>query len=217
MSLTLYTHPLASFCWKVLIALYENGTPFEQRLVDLGSPEASAEFRQLWPIARMPVLRDTARNQVLPETSVIIEYLALHYPGPERLVPADPDAALQVRLKDRFYDLYVSEPMQKIVTDRIRPEGRHDPHGVEQARALLRTAYDLIEQDMADGRRWATGDAFTLADCAALPALYYAHKVEPFRHSHPAAGAYLDRLMQRPSVIRVLAEAEPYFKFFPET
>ena len=217
MSLALYYHPLASFCWKVLIALYENGTPFEPRLVDLGSPKASAEFRQLWPIARMPVLRDAARDQVVPETSVIIDYLALHYPGPERLVPADPDVAIEVRLKDRFYDLYVGEPMQKIVTDRIRPEGRHDPHGVEQARELLRTAYDLIEKDMADGRRWATGDAFTLADCAAMPALFYAHKVEPFRHSHQSAGSYLDRLMQRPSVIRVLAEAEPYFKFFPET
>ena len=127
MSLTLHYHPLASFCWKVLIALYENGTPFEPHLVDLGDEAASTAFRRMWPIGKMPVLRDDARDRTIPESSIIIEYLAQHYPGERQLLPADPEQALQVRLADRLYDLYVQEPMQKIVTDRLRPAGSQRP------------------------------------------------------------------------------------------
>ena len=215
MSLTVYMHPLASFCQKVLIALYENGTPFRPHLVDLGDPAGAAEFRALWPIGKMPVLRDDARDRTVVESSIIIEYLDQHYPGPALLIPADPDRALLTRFGDRFFDLHVHEPMQKIVTDRLRPPGAGDLHGVEQARALLQTAYGFIEQSNELGS-WAAGDGFTLADCAACPALFYAEKVAPFCETHPRLASYFSRLMQRPSFARVVREAEPYMKYFPQ-
>jgi glutathione S-transferase len=214
MSLTLHMHPLASYCWKVLIALYENDTPFEARLVDLGDPEAAAAFKALWPTAKMPLLRDEARNRTVPETSIIIEYLQTAYPGPARFIPDEPDAALRVRLLDRLFDLYVQDPMQRIVGDRIRPAGAQDPHGVAQARSQLAMAYDLLETELA-GRTWAAGETFSLADCAAAPALFYADKVAPLGEAHPVVSAYLDRLLARPSFVRVLQEAEPYFAMFP--
>jgi glutathione S-transferase len=213
-SLTLHYHPLASFCHKVLIALYENETAFEPHLVDLGDPSARAAFSAIWPIAKMPVLVDARRGQTWAEGSIIIEYLAMHYPGRIALLPRAPEAALEARALDRFYDLYVNEPMGKIVVDMIRPEGKRDALGVEQARSLLATAYGMIERQMA-GRRWALGDEFSMADCAAAPALYYAHQVLPFGDEHAGARAYRDRLMARPSFARVLVEAEPYLAMFP--
>jgi glutathione S-transferase len=215
MSLKLYYHPLASFCWKVLIPLYENEVPFQGHIVDLADERSRADFLRIWPIGKFPVLRDAARDRTIPESSTIIEYLDQHYPRRTRLVPADPDLARQVRFRDRFYDHYVHQPMQKIVTDRIRPEGRHDAHGVEEAGALLRTALDVIDADMAP-KAWAMGEAFSMADCAAAPALFYADKVLPFAGSHKHATAYLSRLKRRPSFARVLDEAQPYFKNFPE-
>lgn len=213
MSLTLHMHPLASFCWKVLIALYENDTPFEAHLVDLSDPEAAAAFKALWPTAKMPLLVDTALNRIVPETSIIVEYLDSAYPGPVRFIPKDADAALRVRQLDRVFDLYVQEPMQKIVGDRIRPTGAQDPHGVAQARGQLAMAYDLLETELA-GRTWAAGKDFSLADCAAAPGLFYADKVAPLI-AHPTVRAYLERLMTRASFGRVLREAEPYFAMFP--
>ena len=214
MALILHYHPLASFCWKALIALYENDTPFEPRFVDLGDPDSRAAFAALWPIAKMPVLEDAARGCVLPETSIIIEYLDHHHPGPVRMIPDDPERAREVRLLDRIYDNYVQAPMQRIIADRIRPKEARDPYGVEEARRLLRIACDMIERDMAD-RRWAAGQEFGLADCAAAPALFYADKVMPLATDFPNAAAYLDRLKARPSMARVLVEAEPYFRYFP--
>ena len=149
MSLKLYYHPLSSFCWKALIPLYESGTPFEGHIVDLSDEASAAAFKAIWPIGRFPVLRDDARDRTIPETSTIIEYLDQHYPGRVRLLPADPDLARQTRFRDRFYDHYVQEPMQKIVTDRLRPAGRNDLLGVETARALLRTSLDMVDEDMA--------------------------------------------------------------------
>ncbi len=147
MSLKLYFHPLSSFCQKALIAFYENGTPFEPRVVELADEASRAEFLKIWPVGKFPVLRDEARDRTVPESSIIIEYLAQHFPGTTRLVPADADVAWQVRLRDRFYDLYVNVPMQKVVTDRLRPAGQNDAHGVEQARALLATAIGVIDQE----------------------------------------------------------------------
>jgi glutathione S-transferase len=158
MSLELYFHPLASFCQKALIAFYENDTPFEPHIVDLGDATSSAEFKKIWPIGKFPVLRDAAKNRTIPESSVIIEYLDLHYPGRTRLVSADVELAWQTRLRDRFYDLYVHEPMQKVVGDRLRPAGSKDPHGVTQARALLATAYDIDGvEDLGHGGRLQHG------------------------------------------------------------
>ena len=214
MSLTLHFHPLASYCHKVLIALYENGTPFTPNMVDLANETERAALLKLWPIGKFPVLRDDARSETVPESTVIIEYLDRHYPGRTKLIPADADRAWQTRLRDRFYDLYLHEPMQKIVGDRLRPEGKKDPHGVEEAKTRLRTSYRMIDQAMAMPS-WAVGDAFSLADCAAAPALFYANKVLPFGDSHNNVAAYLDRLKARPSYARVLNDAEPYFAMFP--
>jgi glutathione S-transferase len=214
MSLTLHFHPLASYCHKALIALYENDTPFKPNMVDLGNESQRAALLKLWPIGKFPVLSDDARNQTIPESTVIIEYLDRYYPGKTQFIPADADRALQTRLRDRFYDLYVHEPMQKLVGDRMRVDGKKDSHGVEEARARLRTSYRMIDQEMAT-RSWAMGDAFSLADCAAAPALFYANEVMPFVESHANIGAYFGRLKARPSYARVLKEAEPYFAMFP--
>ena len=215
MSLTLYYHPLSSYCQKVLIALYENEIPFACELVNLGDETSRAAFQALWPMAKMPVLRDEAAKRTVPETSIIIEYLQLHHPGRTRLLPAEPEPLLQTRALDRFFDLYVMEPMAKIVTDRLRPPGKADPQGVEQARKTLKTAYDILEPELA-ARRWAIGDAFTMADCAAAPSLFYARLVEPFDQTHPHLAAYYGRLAQRPSFARAVEEAKPYFKYFPQ-
>ena len=213
MSLTLHSHPLSSFCQKVLVALYENDTPFTQHLVDLGNETSRAEFLKIWPIGKFPVLCDGDRT--IPESSIIIEYLAQHYPGRTKLVPDDADLARQTRLRDRFYDLYVEVPMQKVIGDRLRPAGKNDPYGVDQARATLETAYGMIEQDMAT-RSWAMGDSFSMADCAAAPALYYANMVVPFGDTHGNVAAYFDRLMKRPSFARAVREAEPYRALIPK-
>ncbi|WOH51671.1 glutathione S-transferase family protein [Bradyrhizobium sp. sBnM-33] len=215
MSLTLHFHPLASFCWKALIALYENDIPFRPNLVDLGNPAERAALLKLWGIGKFPVLRDDARDQTVPESSIIVEYLDQHYRGRVRLVPEDPTRALQTRLRDRFYDLYVHLPMQKIMLDRLRPEGRRDPHGVEEARAQLHTSYGMIEQQVENGG-WAIGEDFSLADCAAMPSLFYGNMAVPFGEAQKNLSAYLERLKARPSVARVLKEAEPYFQMVPK-
>jgi glutathione S-transferase len=212
--LTLYFHPLASFCHKALIAFYENEIPFEPVIVDLSDASSSAAFRAVWPMAKMPVLRDDRREHTVAEATIIIEYLDTTYPGPARFLPTDPDLAWQTRMWDRFYDHYVQEPMQKIVTDRLRPEGENDAHGVAQAQAQLRQAYALIERQM-EAKTWMMGDVFTLADCAAAPALFYANTVVPFGDDDGRLKAYLDRLMARPSFARVLEQAQPYFALFP--
>jgi glutathione S-transferase len=214
MTLKLYFHPLSSFCQKVLIALYENDTPFERHIVDLSDERSTAEFKKIWPIGKFPVLRDEAKDRTIPESSIIIEYLAQHYPGRTQLVPADTDHARETRLRDRFYDLDVNVPMQKIVTDRLRPAGQNDPHGVDDARKRLQIAIAMTDQEMAT-RVWATGDSFGMADCAAAPALFYADKVMPFGDAYRHAAAYLQRLRQRPSFARALEEAKPYFALFP--
>jgi len=214
MSLSLYYHPLASYCWKALIALYENATPFEPRLVDLGNPAEREAFYRLAPLGKFPVLQDSATGRVVLESSIIIEYLATHHPGPSALIPSTPLAALEARLQDRFFDLYIHEAMQKHVGDKLRPEGSRDPFGVAQAHAQLDKAYAILEQTLTH-RAWAAGDSFSIADCAAAPALYYANLVHPLGEGQPLAKAYLQRLQARPSFARVLHEAEPYFAMFP--
>jgi glutathione S-transferase len=215
MTLTLYFHPLSSFCQKVLVALYENDTPFEPCIVDLGNEASRADFLKVWPVGKFPVIRDDAKGRTVPESSIIIEYLDQHYPGKTRLVPADVDLAWQTRLSDRFYDLHLHVHMQKIVGDRLRPAANKDPYGVEQARARIETAYGIIDQEMAT-KTWAMGDAFSMAECAAAPALFYANLVVPFDDTHKNVAAYFDRLMKRPSFARVVEEAKPYFAMFPQ-
>ncbi len=212
MALTLYYHPLSSFCWKVLIALYEADIAFTPRLVNLGDPAERAAYEAVWPLAKFPVLRDETRGETVPESSIIVEHLALTHATAAALVPADPHQALQTRLLDRLIDSYIHTPFFQIVGERLRPDGQHDPYGVEQNRAMIRKGYDLVEP-MIRGP-WAMGETFTLADCAAMPVLHYADYAISLAE-WPGLRAYLDRLKARPSVQRVLAEAEPYFHMFP--
>jgi glutathione S-transferase len=212
MSLVLHGHPLSSYCHKALIALYELEAPFELAFLNLGDEAERNAFFALWPIGKMPVLEDKAAGVALPETSIIIDYLNRRFDGD--LIPAHPDGALEVRLQDRFFDLYVHTPMQVFTWDLLRPEGQRDPYGVEQARTLMLKAYDLIEARL-EGREWAAGDRFSMADCAAAPALFYAEGRVPFG-DRPHLRAYLDRLKARPSYARALKEAEPYFHMVPQ-
>jgi glutathione S-transferase len=214
MSLTLYYHPLSSFCMKVLIGLYELEVPFTKRLVDLGDEADRAAFTRLWPMARFPVLRDEARDLTIPETSIILEWLDERHAPEGRLIPKDRDRARECRLRDRFFDLYVNVPMQKVVTDKLRPVGMNDPYGVERARAELEAAYAVADDFLRAGD-WAVGGGFTMADCAAAPALFYANQVAPFGEARPHLAAYYARLERRPSMQRVLDEAKPYFSMFP--
>jgi glutathione S-transferase len=208
----LFAHPFSSYCQKVLIALYENDTPFEFRMLAPGDERATAELAALWPLGRFPVLVDDGRTVV--EASIIIEYLGLHHPGPVRLIPEDLRAALDVRMMDRFFDNYVMAPMQKIVGDRIRAAEQRDPQGVAEARATLDTAYRWLD-DVVTGREWAAGDTFSLADCAAAPALFYADWVHPVGTAFSNVQAYRRRLLARPSFARAVDEARPYRPLFP--
>ena len=213
MTLRLYYHPLSSFCQKVLIALYETGAAFTPQIVDLRDEKERAAFLKLWPIGKFPVLKDEARDRLVPETSIIIEYLAQHYPGKSKLVPKDADEARQMRLRDRFFDLYVNMEMQKIIGDRMRPADKKDPFGVDQAKHRLATVYDMLERQV--GKGWIMGEAFTMADCAAAPALFYANMVVPFMDTHKKVAAYFKRLTKRPSYARVQKEAQPYLQMVP--
>jgi len=214
MALTLHMHPLSSYCWKVLIALYENETPFTPKIVNLADAQEKAAFTALWPTAKIPLLEDTARARVVPETSIMIEYVDRHFPARRRLLPDEPEVRLEARLWDRLFDAYVMTPMQAIVADRLRPEGSRDPLGVSKAFDTLQMAYGMIETRMTH-RVWAGGTTFGIADCAAAPALFYASIVAPFGTSHEHLAAYFERLLERPSVARALREARPWFKYFP--
>ena len=213
MSLILHFHPLSSFCQKVLIGLYELDVPFSKHVVDLANDVERGELLKLWPLGKFPVLRDEARGLTVVESSIVLEYVEQHCAKRGRLTPSEPDRARECRLRDRFFDLYVNVPMGKIVTDKLRPEDKHDPYGVEQAMAQLETAY-AIADDFARIGPWALGDEFTMADCAAAPALFYANRVVPFGERRHLA-AYSARLMERLSYARVMAEARPYLSMFP--
>jgi glutathione S-transferase len=212
MTMKLYAHPFSSYCQKVLIALYENDTPFEYRMLAPDDEQVTAELERLWPFKRFPVLVDDGRT--LRESSIIIEHLGLHHPGPVRLIPDDARGALDVRFMDRFFDNYVSTPQQKIVFDRIRSAENRDPQGVAEARKMLDTAYRWLDEAMA-GREWAAGDTFSLADCSAAPALFYADWSHPIGEVFTNVHAYRRRLLARPSFARAVDEARPYRPFFP--
>jgi len=212
MSLQLFYHPLSSYSMKALTALYENGTPFEYRMLSPDHPENCQQFGEMWPIAKFPILLDGERMVV--EASIVIEHLQLYYPGPVKLLPPDPKAVLEVRMMDRFFDNHIATPQQKLVADVLRPEGARDPHGVAEAKAKLDTAYAWLDKVMAH-RTWAAGDEFSMADCAAAPFLLYAHWSHPIPEKHEHVMAYLARLRARPSFARCWAEAKPYRHMFP--
>jgi glutathione S-transferase len=210
-SLVVHQHPFALYCWKALIALYERDVPFTGELVEA---DRSA-LATLWPSASIPVLVDD--GVVVPESSIIVEHLDRHGDAPP-LIPTEPDEALQARLWDRIADGYITTPVQRIVGDALRPSDAKDPHGVSQAHASLDLACAMLDRQLngRDHDGWLAGDDFTLADCAAAPALHYADVLHPLdREAHPALAAYFDRVLTRPSVSRVVEEARPYRVLFP--
>jgi glutathione S-transferase len=210
MSLLLHHHPLSSYCWKVMIGLDEAGVPHEAVEINIGDPEAKAAFERLWPTAKIPLLEDRDAGRVVPETSIMLEYADRG----GRLLPSDPEARLEARLWDRLFDNYVMTPMGRIVADRLRPEAERDAVDAAARRAELQKAYAMIDGHMAS-RTWAAGDDFSLADCAAAPSLFYATVIEPPAGDMPNLRAYLDRLLARPSVAKVIDRARPVFQYFP--
>lgn len=204
----LYYFPLSSYSQKVLMALYEKGVEFTPELVMVGDPAVKEAYRKVNPFGKIPtlVLDD---GHVIPESSIIIEYLEGHHgDSGTRLIPAETDAARQARFMDRFFDLYINDTMQKIFFDGRKPEAERDPRGVAAAKATMDIAYAMGDKIMGS-RTWGAGEEFTMADCAAAPALAYARMVYPF-NEHKNLVAYTERLLARPSFARVLKEAEPY-------
>jgi len=209
---SLYAHPFASYCQKVLIALYENGTPFTYRRFGPEDPAAMSELEALWPLKKFPVLVDEGRAYI--ESSIIVEHLSIRHPGSVQLIPREATSALEVRMLDRFFDNYVMTPMQKIVADFIRAKGARDATGVLEARTLLDSAYGWLD-GLMENRNWAAGDGFSLADCAAAPALFYSDWVHEITAQFPHARAYRQRLLARASVARTVDEGRPYRNLFP--
>jgi glutathione S-transferase len=212
MTLELYAHPFSSYSQKVLVALYENATPFAWRLLSSDDPLLMQQWVTLWPLKRFPVLVDA--NRTVTEASTIIEYLGLRHPGPVALLPTDAFAALEVRGMDRFFDNYISTPQQKIVFDKLRPADQRDAAGVADARAMLDAAYAWLDAHMAQ-REWAAGQAFSLADCGAAPFLFYADWTHRIDASFTHVIAYRRRLLARPSFARAVDEARPFRSYFP--
>lgn len=208
----LYYHPISSYSQKTLMAFHEKGLAFEPSIVNLMDPAAKAEYKAIYPIGKVPLLMDQKEERVIPESSIIIEYIDRHYPGGTKLIPDDPDLARQVRFRDRFLDFYVNDTMSKIFFDGMYPEDKRDPHGVAIAKETLLTAFGILDKEMA-GKTWAMGDTFSMADCAAAPALNYCRMTQPF-DSFPNVSAYLSRLTERPSFQKVMAEAKPYLAAF---
>lgn len=212
MPLALYGHPFSSYTQKVLIALYENGTPFEFRCIGPDTPQHAAEWLRRWPLHKFPLLVDGARD--VAETSIIIEYLQLAHPGPVRLLPADPLAALDVRFLDRFFDLHIMNWIQHAVNGALSGDPLKRKEGLALATEKLELAYAWLEGQLA-GRTWAAGADFTLADCAAAPSLFYADWTHRISDAFPGVLAYRARLLARPSVARAVDEARPFRPLFP--
>jgi glutathione S-transferase len=210
-SLELYVHPFSSYSWKALIPIWADGTPFEYRKVRGDDPEPTAKLAELWPFAKFPVLVD--HGQVIPEATCIIEHLQAHHPGPNVWIP-DGELGRRVRFLDRFFDLYIQGNMQPSVNHALRPEGQGDAYGAELGLKNLRIAYDWLEANLPDSG-WAAGDSFTLADCAAAPALFYADWVDEIGENRPKLKAYRARLLAHPVVARAVDEARPYRPYFP--
>lgn len=208
--LTFYGHPISSFTWKALIALYENDTPFDFITVD---QTTYADFIAKWPMGKFPVLIDSDRKTMTTETSVIIEYLDTCYPGRTRFIPKDTDTALEVRRWDRVFD-HVNTTMSKVVLDNIRADGQRDPVGVEDAKRAIHAAYAVVEEQLG-AREFIVGDSFSLADCSAAPALWYGVRNVPLDGKYPRIAAYRERLSSRPSFARCVKGAEPLFHLYP--
>jgi glutathione S-transferase len=211
MALEFFGHPFSSYTQKALIALYENEIEFDYRVIG-PDPDIGERFAKLWPLKRFPILVDDGRT--ILEASIIIEHLAVRHPGPVRLIPEDPDEATEARMMDRFFDNYIHTPVQKHVFNALRPAEHRDPYGVDEARRMLEAAYAWLDEVMAY-RKWASGGGFSLADCAAAPALFYADWTHPIAEQFANVRAYRRRLLARPSIDRCVEEGRPFRPYFP--
>jgi glutathione S-transferase len=212
MTLALYGHPFASFVWKPLIALYERNVAFEFRTVDAEHPENRARMAELSPTGQFPALVDGARE--VTQSNCVIEYLDLYHGDATAMIPSDPREALEAREMADVFDDYVQAPMQRIVGDALRGEDERDARGVADARSMLERSYAWLERRLQN-REWAACGRFTIADCSAAPALFYADWTHPIPRNCPTLAAYRARLLARPSVARVVDEARPFRPFFP--
>ncbi|KQU51080.1 glutathione S-transferase [Bosea sp. Leaf344] len=210
MTLELFAHPFSSYCQKALIAFYENDIPFTYRFME--DDGVGEELASLWPLRKFPILRDDGR--VIMEASIIIEHLHVRHPGAVRLVPDDPAEAVEVRMLDRFFDNYVMTPQGKFVLDALRPPESRDSYGVEEARKMLDVSYAWLDERLK-GRIWAVGNAFSLADCAAAPSLFYADWTYRIPARFQTLTAYRARLLARPSFARAVDEARRFRHYFP--
>jgi glutathione S-transferase len=210
-TLQLFAHPFSSYCWKVQIPLDADGTAYTYRNVDPSNPDAGAEMVRLWPLGKFPVLLDG--GEVVVETTCIIEHLQARHPGPNTWIPAG-EHGRRVRFLDRFFDLHIQGNMQPTVNNAIRAEDQRDPFGAEQGLNKLGIAYDWLEENLPDSE-WAAGDSFTLADCAAAPALFYADWIEEIGDGRPRLKAYRARLLAHPAVSKSVEGARPYRHYFP--
>jgi len=202
----LYYSPLSTYSQKVLIAFHEKGIAYEPEVVNLASPEARAAYEKIHPLGKVPFLKPAPDSQV-PESTAIIEYLEDEFPDTPRLIPAaGGEAARQVRYMDRMADLYLDEPVVELLFQKIGRRAR-DEERAARARKYVGITYGYLERHLA-GRNWVCGDAFSMADCALIPPLFYAQMVQPF-DTHPNIAAYWKRAQQRPSYARVRAEFEP--------
>lgn len=207
--LILYSHPFSSYCQKAIVAFYEKGLPFTQRMLE--DEGAMAELKAVWPFGQFPILKEGERT--FAEASIIIERLDQISPATP-MIPTDPDLALEARFMDRVFDNHVQANQQRIIYNALRPEGQRDPLIDQEARTKLETAYTWLNDLMAD-RTWAAGEVFTLADCGAAPGLLYAHWTHAIPKDLVHLWAYRRRLLARSSYARALDEARPYRNYFP--
>lgn len=214
MTLALYGHPFSSYTWKALIALYEKGLDFEFRSLDpVEAPGNLDALKALWPTGQFPVLEHD--GQVLPESTIIIEHLDQRFPGPTPLIPADARNALDVRLMDRVFDTQLEARFQAVVGEYLPfitevPDQRR----IARANEGLLAIYPWLDARLPEAG-WACGGDFSLADCSAAPALFYADWTQPIPEEYTKLRAYRARLLARPSVVRCVEDARPYRHYFP--
>ena len=207
----LYAHPFASYCQKVLIALYENDMPFEYRPLIPEHADAFSELETLWPLKLFPVLVDGGHTVI--EASIIIEYLQVHHPGPVRLIPDDPRAAIESRFMDRVFDNYIATPQGKFVFDSLRPAESRDPL------ELRKHARDWRRPIVGSTRLWRNASGLQATSSASPivppPSLFYADWTHPVPEHLTNLRSYRRRLLARPSFACVVEEARPYRHLFP--
>ena len=205
----LYYFPLSTYSQKVLVALHEKEAQFESEQVRLFDEAVRERYREIYPLGRIPllVLDD---GHLIPESSIIIEYLDTKFAGGPRLIPSAPDESRQTRFHDRMLDLYLNDSIASLLFQSWKPEEGRDRELIDRSRFRAGVLYDFLEHRL-DGRPWLMGEEFTMADCAAAPALLYAGDLFPFA-GRPAIAAYWERLCARPSYARVLEEAEPHLR-----